>query len=461
MKEKKIPTLVGLFILTIGLIVGMFLVQNRQFFKLAASPQETPQEIKITNISDSSFTVSWFTSEKTTGFVSYGKTSSGGQIAKDDLDTKPSETARFTHHVTITNLNAESEYFFSLGSNGKIFNDANKPWRVKTAPDIASLPPSDIISGKVESADGKPVSGAIVYLTIPGISPLSTVTSKSGNWSFTISTARGSDLSSFASYSNTTPVSILVLADQNQTASAQTTIAFARPVPVIVLGGTYDFRGKTSITEEGTSPTSNIEIINQQASQSSRFNLEDNLISTNSAIPQKVEIKNISDGEIISTTKPQFIGNGPPGIKIGISVQSSTVYSGTVTVDTKGNWSWTLPSNLSEGRHTISLSWIDQNGVKQILTRSFVVQANSQIPSFTASPSGQLQPTPTSTPTPTLMPTATPSPTPKPSPTSALKPTSTTSPTPTPPIPVSGNSVFTLAFLILGSLLLFIGLAII
>src|SRR5690606_27107233 len=97
-------------------------------------------------------------------------------------------------------------------------------------------------------------------------------------------------------------------------------------------------------------------------------------------------------------------GNGPAGREISITVHSDPV-SGDTEVDSDGTWSWSPPKNLENGLHNITIEWTDVQGIVHSLTRSFIVQAQENNPSFESTPSGTTPPSPTSSPTP--KPTAT------------------------------------------------------
>jgi len=116
----------------------------------------------------------------------------------------------------------------------------------------------------------------------------------------------------------------------------------------------------------------------------------------------------VDEGEVVTSDKPQFFGNGPTGEKITITVHSDTEVSGTTTVTAGGSWNWSPPTNLSEGAHSVTISWIDALGITRTLTRNFVVQAG-ELPSFVASGSATPTVTPkvTNTPSPTVTPKVT------------------------------------------------------
>jgi len=83
----KIPTIVG--ILMVVLIVGAIAVGSESYFRTAttASGSIQPANVEITNISDTTFTVSWTTQLAATGALSI-TTPHGTQVLFDDQDTK-------------------------------------------------------------------------------------------------------------------------------------------------------------------------------------------------------------------------------------------------------------------------------------------------------------------------------------------------------------------------------------
>lgn len=271
-KRHKIPTIIGLILLLLGVAAGVFLVQRTQVFNLRASPEQTPQQIRVTNITDKSFSVSWITDQQTLGFLSYGKSASLGGTANDQVSpNNPS----LVHHVTVSGLSPNTSYFFKVGADKNLFDNDGQPYKMTTAPQLTTAPKTDVIFGTVETAVGTPAANVLVYVTLSGISPLSMVTDNSGKWSIPLSTARSTSLSSFANYALEDRLQIFVQGGAGNFASATIAAGAAHPVPPITLGQTHDF---SDIKPVGTSdlPSSNVTVPEEspQATPSSGFNLE-------------------------------------------------------------------------------------------------------------------------------------------------------------------------------------------
>ncbi len=433
-KIRTIPTIIGIILLVLGVGTGGFLVQKASNLLVRANPEIIPKQVKITNVTDTTFTVSWITDSQTTGSLNYGTDKNPSFLAGDDRDQLSGKTGSFTtHHVTLKNLNPTTTYFFKIISGEKVFDNNGEPYQVATGPQIKTEPPpNDIAYGIVLNQNGSPAEGVIVYLSLPNSFPLSVLTKSSGSWVIPLNLARSRDLSSYLSYDREATIEeIFIQGGSTGTAIAITLTKNDSPVPSITLGGSFDFReGQPEI------------MITPPVAEESKFSFEN--ISSSAAEEKQLTILNPSLDEKISTQTPQIIGTGPRGQTITIKIESPTPISGQTTIDNDGNWQWVPPISLSPGEHTLTVSLPD--GTKII--RRFTVLANEEIPSFTASPSATLTPTSTPIPSPTTLLTLTPTPTSTP----------TATPTIAPQVSQPGNSFPTLIILVISSVMLLFGL---
>jgi len=410
-QPKTIPTFIAILILAAGVFFGVFLIRKTQTFSLKASGQIIPQQVKITNITDISFTVSWITQSATNGFIVFGETSQLGQTALDDRE--PGTEARelfFTHYVTVKNLKSSTKYFFKIGSAGKLFDNRGKAYEITTASVInLPLPNADTAYGIVLEPGGNPAKGAIVYLSLANTVPLSCLVKNDGSWVIPLSTARNLTLTSYSSYDRELQVEeIFVQGGNLGTATAITTTKNDSPVPTLILGQTYDFR--QAAPEVSPTPTSTVFGELSSTPLKSGFGLEP-LVSSPSS--QRLNILNPGEGEKINTQKPEFVGTAPSGEVLEIVVESETTFSGQTIVDEKGNWKWSPPTDLPPGEHTITVTLKDENGIAQKVVRTFTVLAagEGESPSFVATPSAGLTATPSAEP-PRIIGTLTPTPKP-------------------------------------------------
>lgn len=380
-KQYKLPTILGLIVLVLGVVAGIFLVQNTQVFRLAADPSETPKNVRITNIKDNSFTVSWITDKETVGFVAYGGSTSLGQTT-----SKNEGKAVSLHHETVTGLSPQTTYFFKIAAGGRLFDNNGSTYQIKTAPSLPSAKEQDLIFGVVKNQTGQG-EGAIVYVTFGGTSPLSATTDKTGQWLINLADARSSDLAQYAQYDKkSTVLEIFVQGESDQFATAKVRVGSGKPVPDITLGKTYDFTQQEP-AQPGEVPRSTLELP-QQTQQKPAFPTEP-LSATDK---KEVVLTKPKDNEKVTGGRPEFSGTGTPGTTITIKVESPDPIVDTITIGSSGTWTWTPPKDLTSETHTVTVSWTDETGKTKTIKRSFTVAAASPL-------GGVLQtPTPSSTP---------------------------------------------------------------
>lgn len=376
--KTKIPTILAVLILMFAVAAGVFLVQNNQVFRIGASPEAAPQDVRVTNTGSSSVSISWTTDKATVGTIVWGD-----RVNQVDKKLPSTETeGQNVHLINLTDLTPETTYYFKVVSDGTEYDNSGIPWQTTTGPTLATpTQQTQIMSGKVLTATGEPASRALVYITGSGMSPLATQTTATGSWVIQVSEARTSDLNSFFNLTTNPVVQIFVQAGPSGVASA-TAKTNLDPVPDMILGKTYDFTTQTN-PEDSNVPDVDLNIP-EETTPSSKFNISE---STASPTPVKtVTISNVKEDEVITTTEPEFFGQGPAGTTITISVHSEVPVTGTTKVSSTGTWSWTPPEGLAPGEHTITITWKDAQGVLQSLTRTFVVQA-AEGPAFVATPS--------------------------------------------------------------------------
>lgn len=179
-----------LIVLIIGIVIGVYLVGQRVGFFSKAS-QGFPDKVIISNITDSSFTVSWFTPDSPQNqFLSYGESSSLGKTSSDDRDGGELR-ARYTHHVTLRGLTPVTQYYLKIGADPK-----SPTFTQKTASSLRGAPkPPETFFGTAKDNKATPEE-AIVYLAVENGQLLSTTT-KDGKWKLSYAGARTRDLSSY------------------------------------------------------------------------------------------------------------------------------------------------------------------------------------------------------------------------------------------------------------------------
>jgi len=243
MKDISVPTLLAIALLIVGIFDGATFIKNKQFFGIYAQRQSVPKNIRTSNVSDSSFTISWTTDRQTTGFVRWGENQSF--LTKVSLEA--TSELGFVHSTTINGLNPDTSYYFKINSGGEDFDNNDAPWQIHTGIKIPDQPEAYIISGKIVNSLNQPVQRAAVYVTVGGSSPLSDITTNEGLWTVNITSARQLSLDSFILIDEKkTPIEIFVQAGPEGMSSAQLYPMSGKPVPEIMLGKIHNFTNSES-----------------------------------------------------------------------------------------------------------------------------------------------------------------------------------------------------------------------
>ncbi len=454
--DRRIPTLLALLLLIGGIGTASYLVNTTLKLTSQASPDEKPQNIRITNITDKSFTVTYITSKAVLGTVTFG-TTKPSQTALDDRDKKSASPKEFTTHaITIDGLQKKTSYVFSITSGVNTFLDNGTPFHITTPEELSEKPTGKTITGSILSQNGEKISNVLVYVSTDKGQVLSSLSNQNGEYTLPLSGMRSKNLDSYLTLSEDTKMNLIALLS---TTTSQVSFLLIDPsIPQITLSQNYDFTlGRTILLPESSSDSANVSFP---------------VLTGNPVEDTPVTLDTPKNDEQFSDVQPKFSGTGTPSEVVAITIKS-TEQTATVTTDTNGSWSYRPTTPLDPGEHTITIKTHDKNGILRQITRSFIVLAQgsqftepsvspAQSPAPSVSPTHEPSLTPTQIPTPTIIPSETLVPSLVPTgeviefPTTALSPTIT----PRPSMQPTGSTTFTtvgvisFAFMTLGVILL-------
>lgn len=425
-KEKRIPTILGLIILIGGIFVGVVLNNNGTNVVSKASSDCIPKDTQITNITNNSVSISFTTeADCLTNLSVNNQTIENGTISDESQKNK-------IHYFDVSNLEDNTEYKYTIISDGKNYNESLYQFKTAQAP-TGLVPSSNLAWGRVFTSDLKAASKVIIFINIPGASPLSALVTSSGNWNISLANSFDESITNRFTPNENIAEEIIVIDNEKNKTQISSNTSQNNPTPDIILGQ------------------------NQFSSSSVNFDTESNVGSLPSIDPipksKDLDILNPKDNESLSTKKPDFFGTGPSNSKIKIKVESPVVYTGEVTTGDDGSWNWSTPKNLTPGEHTITATIIE-DGIEKIISRKFTVLATDSPLSYSASPSA-------TTPTPTQTPVSTPTPTAIPTVIPTVKPTLIPTPTiyiikpdTSSGVPVTGNLIPTILLFLISFLLI-------
>ncbi len=186
----KIPTLLGMGVLLIGLVAGVYLVTQNQIIKSRAVVTLTPKNINLVNLSEGSAAVYWQSDEPTAGFIKAGKTMTPQSIYRDDRDLSAPEPHKL-HFVTLTNLEPTTTYYYQIYSGSVVY--PNTPATFKTPAAVPALNWSPLV-GTIFDVNSQPVSEALISFDLNGAQKLATITKTGGNFILPLSNLKTTDL---------------------------------------------------------------------------------------------------------------------------------------------------------------------------------------------------------------------------------------------------------------------------
>lgn len=396
--QKQMPTLLGISVLVIALVAGLLLFgQGTGVFAPRASAETTPKNIRLSNVTDTSFTVSFFTDDAVAGFVRYGTEPNklNSQASDDRAQLSGSVSNQNVHHITVRGLKANTTYYYNLGTGGSntTFNNQGAPFTVTTAVQLSQVPESKMIYGNVYNDSGTPADGSVVYANIPGAGLLSSLVRNTGSWGIALSIARTLDGKAFATYDNDTLVELFVQGNKIAlTASESVAIAQAQPTKDIALGG--NIAGVPTPSVASIAPTEMPDLTDNESTAEASVSASllsaleaDNEGTGSSDLEQEVSTASailVLSGNDIATPsavvneQPVIRGQAVPNVEVRFEIHSDNQIHSSVVADENGEFHLDLAAlgeSLEPGQHTVTYSYIDPaTGEEVTRTETFIVE---------------------------------------------------------------------------------------
>jgi len=224
-------------------------------------PGGPPQDVRVTNVTDSTITLSWTTAKPTRGWVIYNQQTNrflrklqflgiafpilSPYCFKAAFDEAP--TPAYNHHVTLKKLSPDSNYYYRIVSDQHPYKfDLNRQILpdIETHSLLESLTLPRPAFSRVFKSDGVTgVPGALVYLTLLDgkdrklikSSTLSTITDWRGVWQADLGNFRQFNQESFHQIAEDDLLFIEVKAGPLGEAKQFLLVAKTDPIPPIIL----------------------------------------------------------------------------------------------------------------------------------------------------------------------------------------------------------------------------------
>jgi len=436
MGTKRIPTIVGIILVAIVMVAIGFFFEKMSRSETKASLSIEPKQVMVTNLSDSGFTVIWQTDELATGFITMTGANGKKYTVFDERDTSGKMAKYITHAVSTKTAQAASVYTIQIFSNGKSYPTNKNYYQVTTLPALTTAAPGmDPAYGSITLDGTKPAEGALVVLTIEGAQTLSTLVRSSGSWIIPLTNVRTQDGGAYLSPQERMNETIQVSYGDKQSNIATDTLNDS-PVPDVVLGQSYDFKGR-----DAKKPTQTTVAVKTQPAPTGT--LASAVLGASAAKPiNGVSFAAPVDGATLTSMRPLVTGTGVSGKTVTITFsqpEGSKSFAASVVVAKNGTWQYTPKTPLSPGKQSITITTIDSKNKPVAITHTVTIFRSGTQVLGDATDSGTLV---TPTPEPSVIPTEMPV-------------VATESATlAAEPMPISGSLLPTILLLLLGCSLL-------
>ena len=428
--SKRLPSYTGFLVMLIAVSITVVLSKNSFSFVSKATVGAQPKNIQISNVTATSFTLSYTTDAAALGSLGYGNDPASATVTLDDRDIQSGKPAEHqVHFFTVKNLSPSTTYYYLIQSGDQHVDDNGKPFQISTPASVSTntSSPATTLSGTVVAADGSTPTEGIVTVSTDNSQQLSALINPDGSYQIPLSGLLNNTYAAAATVSADTVFNVDA-SNATQQSSIKVLASKASQVPQIVLSQNYNF---TLAPDTSSSDSAAV------ASDSSLP-----LLSTPAPVSAP-EITSPKDSQKYQDQQPTFTGRALPNESVDITIQSSQEITAKVQSDDTGSWQFRPPVQLAPGNHTLTIKSVDTSGILQTVSKSFTVYAaGSQFVEPSVSPIAT-SPTPVASASPTLAPTMTPAPTATPSPTLSPTPAATIPPARGPMSPTGSSALVT------------------
>ncbi len=235
--KKHLPTLLAIFILFVGTTVGVVFINAKTIFRLGAQFDPMPKNVRITNVTDSSFCISFISDHPMSSFVKVSE----NRYFVGESQLLFNNNKSDTHYYHVESLETEGKYYVSINLGGNDYY-TDDPIQIVTGPELKTHPQGQVLYGKVYSPSGEEQRGAIVYAQSGNGAMLSTVTSEDGTFTITVSNTRNKNLTEYEKIDTDKSLIQLLIQKGKITSSVTTYLINAQPLPPVIMGRNQDAR---------------------------------------------------------------------------------------------------------------------------------------------------------------------------------------------------------------------------
>ena len=451
--KKKSPfRIVSVFLILIVAVGSalVYIMGERNGWWSEASVNMQPTNVKITNITNETFSLSFLTTDPVISSIQYGTNPNSLKTEVFDDRNKGLGDAMdlyTSHHITATGLSPNTVYYFVIVTQNGTgiratrvrYDNNDSPFRVNTYPPPTSTNQNASVYGNAYK-NAKAIDGGLVYVEVGTSGLMSGVSNNRGKWRIGLSVLYDKTTSTSLNVKDSDPVKIQLMEPSIGGMAQTITTTYAQAKNGIDIDVTKETAAASEIPDDvGDKPNDVTEDDDQKPGGGGGGPSGPGGTATSNNDQKTVSV-NSETLEIINDTQPVIEGTATPNstVNLVISDEVNGEIETTVKANSDGVYRYDLKAEnrtLSNGEHHITQTE-QPNGATD--TKTFIVTtgASGTSPTPTPTPGGTGTTYGSGNPvTPVPTPEPTPTPTPEPTPT----PTPTPTPEPEPEEPVSGT----------------------
>lgn len=173
----KIPTLLGLSLLSIAVILGISIYYLKEASVKQTKAVYEPRNVTVVNITSSSASITWQTKNPISSQLVLSQNPTTQELKLDD---DRGNQVRLTHFVTVKNLETTKKYYFWIKNGGLTYREPSYEFKTsdKKSGEFFSTP----VRGTILNQSLNPVDEALVFLNISEKNILGSFSTNFGNF---------------------------------------------------------------------------------------------------------------------------------------------------------------------------------------------------------------------------------------------------------------------------------------
>lgn len=127
--SRRSIIIAGSLFLLLAIPISAYLIHSNITLQTGAVADTTPKNLKLTALSDTSFTLEWETDDAFAGYIFYGKSPESMTLVGQDMKGN----SKFKEHkILVKNLEGDTTYYYVVVSEEDTYQSEGRSFEVTT-----------------------------------------------------------------------------------------------------------------------------------------------------------------------------------------------------------------------------------------------------------------------------------------------------------------------------------------